>query len=472
MKAHSTDQLLTLGMALITDKRAMERRVRGVFARKRSAKGALALSAVLALALGFAAFTTACQPGKSAQSLTPIPLEQTMQGNSAPENTADMPESGAAEMHWKSWEYLIGSMVQSPFRYPISPGHIDELKTDYGNGVSLIVNADVKIPQTAGYGVRECTVDGFTPDKYQTLINYFLPNAKRIQNETTESQSDGTYDLSSMDFSSRITLSAEQDGKLFSVSMGDDRHMFYFERTGGIVYREGYLVGDEEMQREYKATIQEPITLTLEAAQAQANQVLADLGIRDWQLDKAERACMFENGNTKNVISRGWDFGYVLSNAGLRVHGNSSWIGMKRDSLDYCAVDAGSLWIYVDDQGVTCFYWINRYQPRAAMYSNVDIIGVDAVLTLAKARLARIFASEDTGVSKIELFEIQLSSLLISNPDDLDSGVYFDDAQRDMVLLIPTWDVSCCITHVDGSIEYITMPFCAIDGGAVSMMGS
>ncbi len=63
MKTHSTDQLLTLGMALTTDKRAMERRVRGVFARKRSTKGALALSAVLALALGFAAFTTACQPG-------------------------------------------------------------------------------------------------------------------------------------------------------------------------------------------------------------------------------------------------------------------------------------------------------------------------------------------------------------------------------------------------------------------------
>ena len=57
-----TDQLLTLGMALTTDKRAMERRVRGVFARKRSAKGAIALSAVLSLALGFAAFTTACQP--------------------------------------------------------------------------------------------------------------------------------------------------------------------------------------------------------------------------------------------------------------------------------------------------------------------------------------------------------------------------------------------------------------------------
>ena len=62
MKTRTTDQLLTLGMALTTDRRTMERRVRGEFARKKSAKGIVALSLVLALALGFGAFTTACQP--------------------------------------------------------------------------------------------------------------------------------------------------------------------------------------------------------------------------------------------------------------------------------------------------------------------------------------------------------------------------------------------------------------------------
>ena len=65
MKRHSTDQLLTLGMALTTDKKAMERRVRGVFARKTSAKSVIALSLVLVLTLGIAAFTTACQPEQS-----------------------------------------------------------------------------------------------------------------------------------------------------------------------------------------------------------------------------------------------------------------------------------------------------------------------------------------------------------------------------------------------------------------------
>ena len=62
----TTDRLLTLGMALTGDKRSMERRVRGVFARTRSTKGVLILSLLLVLALGLAAFTTACQPGKEA----------------------------------------------------------------------------------------------------------------------------------------------------------------------------------------------------------------------------------------------------------------------------------------------------------------------------------------------------------------------------------------------------------------------
>ncbi len=64
----NTDHLLTLGMALTTDKRAMERRVRGVFARRKSTKGVIVLSLILALSLGFAAFTTACQPGQASVS--------------------------------------------------------------------------------------------------------------------------------------------------------------------------------------------------------------------------------------------------------------------------------------------------------------------------------------------------------------------------------------------------------------------
>lgn len=59
----STDHLLTLGMALYADQKTMERRVRGVFARKKSTKPAKLLTLALCLALAAGCFTTACQPG-------------------------------------------------------------------------------------------------------------------------------------------------------------------------------------------------------------------------------------------------------------------------------------------------------------------------------------------------------------------------------------------------------------------------
>ena len=130
MKTHSTDHLLILGMALTTDKRAMERRVRGVFARRKSAKGVLALSALLVLSLGVAAFTTACQPGKRAQSLTPITVEQT--GVDAVKLSSSAQTSGE---------------------------HITQPTETLSGGVKVVVDAEVDIPKTQGYSIRECTLD-------------------------------------------------------------------------------------------------------------------------------------------------------------------------------------------------------------------------------------------------------------------------------------------------------------------------
>ena len=473
MKHHTADQLLILGMALTTDKKAMERRVRGVFARKTSAKGIVALSLVLAMMLGIGAFTTACQPGESAQTLTPIPVEQDLkesaEASTAPENTPLPEELAFADMPWKTEQDLIGPLAQVPFVYPISAAHIDEAKTEFGSGLSLTVNAEITIPQAEGYGVRQCGRDEFSIEEYQTLIDYFLPNAKWVPNQTDPGfQTNGAYDLSKADFSNRTTFSVEQNGEMFSVSMGADQHMFFFERAGGIVYREEYLVGDVEMEQQFGDVIREPIALTREAAQSQADQVLTDLNIRDWQLDGAERACMLESGNTDNVLSRGWAFIYVLSNAGLPVHEYRSSGWKPIDQLAYWKVDEGSFMIYVDDQGVSALYWYKRYKPESATYSSVDIIGVDEALTLAKVRIARIY---DWGVNspirEIEIYAIRLSSMLIAYSDEIGDTPYQDD-QYDRVYMIPTWDVSCRITRVYGSVEYTTLPFCATDGGAIT----
>ncbi|HML67075.1 MAG TPA: hypothetical protein PKA81_01665 [Clostridia bacterium] len=472
MNRHTTDQLLTLGMALTTDKKTMERRVRGVFARKKSAKGVVALSLVLALALGFAAFTTACQPGESVQTLTPIPVEHqdssALQSKPAARAT-DEPDSNVVPVQWKTERNLLDSMVERPFQYPDAPAHVDEPAYELANGVSVRVNADVVIPQTTGYGVRQCSGIGFTLDDYRRMIDYFLPNAKWVPNQTEPGfQTNGAYDLSDIDFTKRTTLSVEQDGALYSAVIGAGQQIFGFQRAGGMVYRESYLLGDVEMEQLYGEEIRTPIDLTREAAGTQADKVLVDLGIQNWQLDNTERACMFASGDSQNVLSRGWNFTYVLSNAGLPVHYNNGMTGMEQDAPDYGGVYTGVLSIYVDESGVSFLYWYNYYNAGQPLFTNVEIIGAKKALALAKARVERSFGQQDIGVKEVEVYAIRLSSMLIGYPDETD----FDstrDAPLDTAYMIPSWDVSCCVSFRDGRVEYTVIPFCATDGGSIVM---
>ncbi len=58
----STQELLSLGMALQADRKTMEQRIRGIFSRTKSTWAASAAAMALVLALTAACFTTACRP--------------------------------------------------------------------------------------------------------------------------------------------------------------------------------------------------------------------------------------------------------------------------------------------------------------------------------------------------------------------------------------------------------------------------
>lgn len=94
MKRFTTDHILVLGMALTSDHRAMERRVRGVFARKKSAKATLVLALVLALALAAGGFTTACQPGKETATGADAPTASA--GDALPASAGDAAAADSA----------------------------------------------------------------------------------------------------------------------------------------------------------------------------------------------------------------------------------------------------------------------------------------------------------------------------------------------------------------------------------------
>ncbi len=439
MKHQSTDQLLTLGMALTTDKKTMERRVRGVFARKRSAKGALILSLVLVLALGVGAFTTACQPGQAAEILTPIPVEQTKNADGAA-------PGGDAEVT-----------------------HLTQPAETLSGGVKVIVDADVSIPKTQGYSIRECTQDTFTADDYSRMLDYFAPDASWTRHaDAMDTNVSIPFQISTQDMDGLTILSTERDGKTFFAEFGDRSKKFLALGTDGVLYSEGLPLGDEEIDQEFGDIIREPIALTQESAKAQADQVLRDLDLQGLQINSAQRAGIFDKQNTNNVLSRGWLITYGLTNEGLTVRNGYSYSHNKNDRLSYWSVNGGGIAIYVDESGVALFDCEKRYRPSEVTYPVETIIGADEALKLAKERLARLYddASNDM---QIEIYALHLSTTLIGFSDKL-TGQPFPKVYEDIALLIPTWDILYRKVFEGGDVQYFTMPFSAIDGGAVSMM--
>ena len=169
--------------------------------------------------------------------------------------------------------------------------------------------------------------------------------------------------------------------------------------------------------------------------------------------------------------ARGWLITYGLTNWGLTAHNDYNYSHNKNDRLSYWSVYGGEIAIYVDESGVAQFHYMKRYQPTEKTYPVESIISVDEALKLGKERLARLYGDEASSDTKIEIYGIRLGSTLIGFSDKL-TGQPFPKVYEDIALLIPTWDILYREVYPRGEVQYFTMPFCATDGGAVSMMGT
>jgi len=420
-----------------------------------------------------ALFTVACQPGKAALVLTPIPVEQETSDetdqNEVPIDTTASPELVNAENLWNPAKELLNSASTLPGAIPVSVSHVSQPPETLPAGMKVLVDADVVVPQTESYNIRECNLTSFSLDEFLSMINYFMPDAKWVPNQTTPGfQTNGAYTLEDMDSENGTNFTAEQNGEMFSVSLGGKYSYFSFGRAGEGILQEVYLIGDEEWEQETGDIIRAPITITQEAAKAQADRVISDLDIQGWQIDSVQRAIAVETYNNGNVISHGWAFVYGLSSEGLTMFADGYYSFNKNDRLSYWIPDAGELTIYVDEQGVTYFNWEKHYTPSSVTYPVASIISAEEALKLAKERIARIYGELDYENTQIEIYDIRLSTMLIGYSDQL-TGQPFPDPYEDIALLIPTWNIAFRVIFPHGDMEYYMMPFSATDGGAISM---
>jgi hypothetical protein len=404
-----------------------------------------------------------------------FPLEQTTsdeaEQNELSKDTSVLPELVSAENLWIPAKELLDSASTLPSAVPVSVSHITQTPETLPAGITVLVDADVVVPQTESYSIRECKQTSFTLDEYRKMLTYFFPNGKGKPNQEVKGvQADGTFDLNDLDLETGTPLYMQKSSEDFSLLLGGKNSIFWLERTNEIIYCEGYLVGDEEWEKEIGEIIREPIALTREDAQSQADRVISGLNIQGWQIDSVQRAATFDmNSSSNSVLGRGWMLFYGLSNDGLSMFADKGYSSNKNDRLSYWQADAGKLTIYVDERGVTDFHWEKRYTPSNVTYPVASIIRAEEALKLAKERIARIYGELDYDNTQIEIYDIRLSTMLIGFSDHL-TGQPFPDPYEAITLLIPTWNFAFRVIHLGGDAEYFIMPFSATDGGAVSML--
>jgi len=176
MKELSTDRLLSIGMALTADKKTMERRVRGIFAKQKSAKPAKLLALALCFALGAACFTTACIPIVSS-------------GN-AEEVVWYVDENGKVQADWSSAapyeKTILGAEAEASALQ--LPARVEKEISGLPDNMSASVDAEVVGLDQTTYPVYVVQRGQFTQESFEQTLDVLTDGAELFEPR----ESDGT----------------------------------------------------------------------------------------------------------------------------------------------------------------------------------------------------------------------------------------------------------------------------------------
>ncbi len=150
MQAGEKRTRLLMGMALENTRKTAERRIRGIFMRSRSGRGARAGALCLAAVLLVACFTTACQP------VTAELNEPPMSGTAVP--TQSPPTESASP---------------SRLSYEAPSAYKDSFQAN-DNRVSVSIDAEVVLPEAAQIPVLRTELSDITADMVKKAANVLM----------------------------------------------------------------------------------------------------------------------------------------------------------------------------------------------------------------------------------------------------------------------------------------------------------
>ncbi|MDD5017046.1 MAG: DUF6034 family protein [Eubacteriales bacterium] len=477
--AQPVHRQLVLGMAQADARKVAEQRVRGIFMKEKSRKSVKFISALLAAALLITCFTTACQP---------TPETEIVVGRQE-----DVLEN-------------VETVASDDFEPIEVPDHVTETYDKYIY-ISMNMDADVVVPETAAYPVTEVTKKAFSDDDILSFIalcagtndelylGWSLTKDEYLQwlTELMQYEDTGIVTQDYLDYLQeayeKAPVEADNtpvsisdllaDGPSVYVQTGEYISKFGFTRNGNVlsytrdmnmtVYTER-MVAEDQFAENMGDTVErfewlqpgEP-EISQEDAYAIALEYIEALGI-DLDLYNAEPCSVVTRYVHKTT---GWQFTLTRTISNLKTHyklydGGTEW------STD-TAPSYGSPWgqevctISVDKDGLCGLWWRGASEISSTVVASAQLEDFDTIQQRIVNQLqynygTRLYQDTEYGY-EIEITEIRLGISLISVEYETDIGEY-----------LPTWYVSYnrkFENQDDDEWEACRIMFNAIDGSYI-----
>jgi beta-lactamase regulating signal transducer with metallopeptidase domain len=440
----------SLASSLFESRGKLKERVTRLTSPRRKTKTAAFVSALLACAMVFACFTTACQP---------TPTQEIVIGRQQ-----DVLSS-------------VSAVPSEDFQPIVVTEHISEVCDDLSY-VKITYDADVIIPDATAYPVTEVNkrvftekevlsyIDLFTEGDYEMYAEWILTKDDYLSLLTKAKQYEGTervtddiikrlqelYDKAKNDIvntkiESFSELPAElqpsvniknENGVISSFSFDRNSNYCSYSRDISIDALAEYMTDDSQYEKNMDGPYEhfawkkpgEP-EISQEDAYAIALECREALGA-DLDLYSVQ-PCSFIKDHVDKTT--GWQFLFTRKISGLQTLDTIGTLGWR----DETAPSYGSPWgeeqliISVDKDGLFSFWWKGASQISRTVAESAKLLDFDSIKQRITDQLSFNYAfnAEENGKYEIEISEIRLGISMISMENRTDIGEY-----------LPTWYVS------------------------------
>lgn len=278
--------------------------------------------------------------------------------------------------------------------------------------------------------------DGIDRDETMPTPEEIDAHTKRymelIQNAPDKLEARKVSDYSGLHMRSENIYTLQSGEKAFVTLY--DRRMSVFRGCSnlGHIYRESRYIQDRE-EGESNAKDWKDVTMERADADAILDAALVSLGLTEYKVSAAERACLLEHkkGGGKQYVTGGWMF-VLAHNPADYPTSDLSWhpspylsYGSDESFAASETVKSEDLIIFVNEDGVQSFSFSNPREIVGLSNPNVELLPFEDVKRIAKNTLAMCVPYEIIGENKTNL-EIYKAMLTTYTMHVKDSDEYYE----------------------------------------------